>query len=224
MALEKIVISPERGAPITALFNPERYTLSKAAQFAEIAIPGLDAPVVQFVRGQSEKITLDLFFDTTEFGMVENVKDVRTETSKVYAMLRVNGETHAPLRCILRWGEGGRLFAFGTRVSPWCVVESVNGEFSLFSPGGVPLRAKLTVTFRDAWTVEEQVRETPRHSADRTKVRTVQRGQTLSYIAWLEYQDPQEWRRIAEANALDNPRRLLRGTTLRIPRGTPEIA
>src|SRR5262249_35576509 len=83
MALEKLTIVPERGESITALFNPERYTLNKATQYAEINIPGLDQPVVQFVRGQSKKITLDLFFDTTESGMVDDVKDVRTLTGKV---------------------------------------------------------------------------------------------------------------------------------------------
>ena len=167
MALEKLTIIPERGEPIKALFNPERYTVNKSVQFAEIAIPGLDSPVVQFVRGQSEKITMELFFDTTEFGMVENVRDVRKLTGNVYQLLKINRETHAPPRCILLWGEAGKLFSFGTSVLPWCVLESVNGEFTLFSPSGVPLRAKLNVSFREAWTIEEQLRETPRQSSDR---------------------------------------------------------
>ena len=42
---------------------------TRGDQFAEIAIPGLDAPLQQFVRGQAEKLTLDLFFDTTDNGM-----------------------------------------------------------------------------------------------------------------------------------------------------------
>src|SRR5262249_44259432 len=153
---------PEKGEPIRARFNPERYSASKSVQFAEVAIPGLDAPVVQFVRGQAEKITLELFFDTTEQGAVGNVQDVRDLTIKVYSLLRVNGDLHAPPRCILEWGEAGKLFSYGTRVSPWCVLESVNEEFSLFSPEGVPLRAKLSVSFREAWTIEEQLQETPR--------------------------------------------------------------
>ena len=46
-------------------FNPTEYTINKAVQIAEIAIPGLDEPILQFVRGQNEKLTMDLFFDTT---------------------------------------------------------------------------------------------------------------------------------------------------------------
>lgn len=218
MALEKLTIVPEGRSPIKALFNPERYTLNKGVQIAEIAIPGLDSPVLQFVRGQNEKVTLELFFDTTEHGMAGQVVDVREETQKIYGLLKIDRETHAPPRCELRWGEGGQLFSFGSSLSPRCLVESVAEEFSLFSPGGVPLRAKLNVTFREYKTIEEQLKETPRHSADRTKVRTVQRGQTLSHVAWLEYDDPAEWRWIADANALEHPRRLPAGTRLRIPR------
>lgn len=225
MALEKLTIGPESASKlpsIRALFNPERYTVNKSVQIAEIAIPGLDSPVQQFVRGQTEKITMELFFDTTEHGMVDNVKDVREETGKVYKLLKINSELHAPPRCVLLWGEAGKLFSFGTKVSPWCLVESVSEEFNLFSPAGVPVRAKLNVTFREAWTIEEQLRETPRHSSDRSKVRTVRRGETLSHIAWAEYQDPGAWRLIADANAIDNPRTVVPGTTLAMPRGTQE--
>jgi nucleoid-associated protein YgaU len=218
MALEKLTITPEKGAPIKALFNPEKYTVTKGVQIAEIAIPGLDSPVQQFVRGLTEKISFDLFFDTTEFGMVDNVKDVRDETGKVYKLLKVQQDTHAPPRCVLLWGNAGKLFSFGTRVSPWCLLETVNEEFTLFSPSGVPLRARLSVTFREAWTIEEQLRETPRHTADRTKIRTVGRGQTLSQIAWIEYGDPGLWRPIAEANGLENPLYIAPGMTLTIPR------
>jgi hypothetical protein len=65
---------------IEVLFNPERYTLNKGVHIAEINIPGLDSPVLQFVRGLNEKITMELFFDTTKHGMLDSVKDVRGET------------------------------------------------------------------------------------------------------------------------------------------------
>jgi nucleoid-associated protein YgaU len=220
--MEKLTIYPEIGEPIEARFNPERYTVNKSVQFAEIGIPGLDAPVVQFIRGQSEKITLELFFDTTEFGMVDDTKDVRELTLKVYELMRVNGDTHAPPRFVIEWGDGGKIFSFGTSISPWVVLESVSEELNLFSPQGVPLRSKLTCTFREAWTIDEQLQETPRHTSDRTKVRTLKRGQTLSHLAGVEYQDPGAWRLIADANALANPRRVPPGTRLLIPRATPE--
>jgi hypothetical protein len=222
MKPEKLTISSDELAqPIRVMFNPEHYTVSKGVQIAEIAIPGLDSPVLQFVRGQNEKITLELFFDTTGSGMVDNVKDVRDETRKIYELLKINRETHAPPRCKLTWG--GQLFSFGSSLSPRCIAESVSEDFTLFSPEGIPLRAKVNVTFREYKTIEEQLKETPKHSGDRTKIRILQRGQTLSQLAAHEYRDPGLWRLIADANNIDNPRRVPPGTSLVIPpSSTPE--
>jgi hypothetical protein len=220
MPLEKLMILPEVGNPITALFNPERYTVSKALQLAEVNIPGLDSPVVQFVRGQSEKITMELFFDTTDSGMADTVVDVRGMTAQVYQLLKVNGNLHAPPRVRLKWGTGGQLTSVGANIPPWLVLESVSQEFALFSPAGIPLRAKLNVSFREAWTVEQQLQVTPRHSSDRTSLHPVARGENISQIAAREYSDPEQWRPIAEANNLANPRVLMPGTVLVIPRNT----
>jgi hypothetical protein len=221
VAFQRLKITPEDGSPFDVLYNPEKYTLNKGVQFAEIGIPGLDSPVLQFVRGQNEKVTLELFYDTTDGGTVGDVTDVRTETVKVYDLMKILPDTHAPPRCQLEWGTGGQLFSYGSSLNPRCVVESVSEEFSLFSPDGVPLRAKLNVTFREYKTVEEQVAESPRHSSDRTKVRVVARGDTLALISWLEYGDATQWRRIADANALANPRLLTPGASLLIPSAVP---
>lgn len=224
MALQKLTIVYEDSTgnfpdtnQIQVQFNPEKYSLTKGVQLAEIGIPGLDSPVLQFVRGQNEKITLELFYDTTEFGMVDNPIDVRQQTVQIYDLLKINSETHAPPRCMLSWGDGGQLFSFGSSLNPRCIVESVSEEFNLFSPSGIPLRAKLTVTFREYKTIEQQLAENPKHSSNRTKVLTVQRGQTLSFIAWTVYGDPTQWRSIADANNLENPRLLVAGSQLVIP-------
>jgi nucleoid-associated protein YgaU len=221
MSFAKLTIIPEKGDKIKASYNPEHYSVTKGVQVAEIGIPGLDSPVLQFVRGQNEKVTLELFFDTTEKGMVENVQDVRELTRPVYNLMRVNTETHAPLRFRIEWGQTKSLIGQGAGVSPLCVLESMTQEFTLFSPGGVPLRAKLNLTIREASTAKIQFQTNPRHSTDRTKLRTVVRGQTISEIAWLEYGDPSQWRPIAEASGLDNPRFLSPGTVLKVPRNVP---
>jgi hypothetical protein len=224
MALEKLAIVLETGATIYALFNPEKYTVSKSLQLAEVNIPGLDSPVVQYVRGQTEKISMELFFDTTDYGMADTVKDVRSLTTAVYKLLKVDGNLHAPTRVQLHWGNGGHMTSHGTKIDPWLVLESVSEEFNLFSPAGIPLRAKLTVSFREAWTIEQQLTETPRHSSDRTSIHRVVRGETISQIALAEYSDPEQWRVIADANLVSNPRRLTPGEQLTIPRNPSTTA
>jgi hypothetical protein len=133
-------------------FNPTEYTLSKGAQIAEIAIPGIDSPILQFIRGQNERLTLDLFFDTTDQGMDDQVVDVRTMTRSVYQLVKIQSATHAPPRIRFVWGQG---------LSFQAIVETVQQKFSLFSPQGVPLRATLSVTFREYKTLEQQLTGEP---------------------------------------------------------------
>lgn len=208
---DKQAVDPKRGLPaiITVQFNPTEYTLSKGAQIAEIGIPGIDSPIQQFIRGQTEKLSLELFFDTTEEGMGENVKDVRDHTKSIYQLVKIQPKTHAPPRILFSWGD----------LSFKAIVESVQQKFTLFSPQGVPLRATVAVVFREYKTLEEQLKELNLQSADHTKRRVVTRGETLSGIAAEEYRDPRLWRRLAEHNAdvVSNPRRLTPGTVLEIP-------
>ena len=121
-------------------YNPTQYSLSKSAQIAEIAIPGLDAPLQQFIRGQTEKLTVELLFDTAAQGMGAGATDVRTLTGPMYELVRIQPKTHAPPRLRLTWGHSGLSFK--------AIVETIDQKFVLFSPEGIPLRATLTMTFR----------------------------------------------------------------------------
>lgn len=207
--LDSDAIDQARGLPrvISVQFNPTEYTLAKGAQIAEIGIPGLDSPILQFVRGQNEKLTLDLFFDTTDSGMADSTVDVRTLTNSIYQLVKMQPKTHAPPRLLFRWAS----------LSFKAIVESVTQKFTLFSPLGVPLRATLSVTFREYKTLEEQVKELNLQSADHTKRRIVRRGDTLSLIAYQEYRNAALWRIIADANSIRNPMELEPGMDLLIP-------
>ena len=78
-------------------------------------------------------------------------------------------------------------------------------------------RAKLSVTFREAWTIDQQLQVTKRESADRTKLYRVNRSDTLSGIAYSQYENAAAWRTIADANNLANPRLLEPGMVLTLP-------
>jgi LysM repeat protein len=192
-------------------FNPTEYTLSKGAQIAEIGVYGLDSPILQFIRGQNEKLTMDLFFDTTQDGgLGDAAKDVRTLTKPFYQLVKIQPKMHAPPRVDVTWGHG---------LSFTAIVESVTQKFTLFNPEGIPVRATLSLSFREYKTLEKQVEELKLESADHTKRHVVRQGETLSRIAAQEYADPAMWRPIADANqdVIANPRRLTPGTVLVIP-------
>ncbi len=223
--LDREAVDPSRDLPekIEVQFNPKEYTLNKGAQIAEINIPGIDSPILQFIRGQNEKLTLDLFFDTrrpdldaTEALMTRtnerDVVDVRTLTRPVYQLVKIQPRTHAQPRVRFHWGKG---------ISFKAIVESVQQKFTSFSPEGIPLQATLSVTFREYKTLEEQLQELNLQSSDHTKERIVREGETLSGIAAEEYRTPAQWRLIADFEGnrglITNPRRLTPGITLLIP-------
>jgi hypothetical protein len=209
--------------PIPVQFNPTELTFNKGAQIAEIAIPGLDAPILQFVRGQAETVSVDLFFDSTEDGTGVTGSSVVERTDKIYQLVKIVPALHAPPICRLVWGtrfpgsQVGPQLGGHRRLSFPCVVESVRHKYTLFSPNGNPLRATLTISLKEYRTVEQQFADLNLSSPDRTEVYVLQQGDTLASIAAAHYMNPAEWRRVADANGLDDPRRLTPGAFLRLP-------
>jgi nucleoid-associated protein YgaU len=233
--------------PIEVQYNPTELSYDKSAQIAEIAIPGLDAPLQQFVRGQAEKLTLELFFDTTDEGMGKGAVSVTTKTDRIYQLVKIEPTRHAPPICTFIWSDqfpgsslNGNAGSAASRVAGAalgaatgaiagaangnqrrngfkCIVESVKQKFTFFSPEGVPLRATLTVTLREYKTLDEQLAQLNLSSPDRTHSHVVERGETLAGISARFYQHAGDWRVIADANGIEDPRRMPVGMFLRIP-------
>ncbi len=257
---------PEESIPVQ--YNPTEYTLDKTSQIAEVQIPGLDSPLQQYVRGQAEKMTLDLFFDTTDQGMGARAHSVVNETDKIYQLIKIEPKRHAPpilefiwstdfpgskvggpptlkaatatraARSVIEFGANalsGAAASVGSaaasamaaagaplnnqrRTSFSCVLESIKQKFTLFSPEGVPLRATLTVVLREYRPLERILKELNLSSPDRTHVHVLQRGDSLPLVSYQYYEKVEEWREVADANRMHDPRRLTPGTFLRVPR------
>lgn len=202
MGLQQVTIEPEGQQSFTVLFNPTEYTVEKGNQLAEIGVPGLSAPIIQYVHGNTRTLSMDLYFDT-----YEERTDVRDHTNQVYNLLAIEPSTHVPPICNVSWGN----FRFRG------VLDHVSGKFTLFVADGTPVRATLSVSFKEFIDVDVVVRENPTQSSDHRKTRMVRSGDRLDNIAHEEYGDPEKWRPIAEANGLDDPRNLEPGSRLVIP-------
>ena len=90
-------------------------------------------------------------------------------------------------------------------------------SFTRFGEKGHPVRAILSCTFVEHRDVKDIFVKNPLNSPDTTKYHTVKQGDSLWALAAEEYGDVNEWRTIAAANGLANPRRLKAGETLVIP-------
>jgi nucleoid-associated protein YgaU len=167
-------------------------------------LPGLSNPVLSFVNGNADVLTMDLFFDTyTNQGGA----DVREATGKVSRLLEIDPEVHAPPLVRFVWGP----------LSFRAVMERLTQRFTMFREDGVPVRATLNVTFKEYKTIAEQLAESRLESSDRTKRRVVAERDRLCLIAAIEYGDASAWRVIADENQIDNPRLLQPGQELRLP-------
>jgi nucleoid-associated protein YgaU len=210
-------------------YNPNELTFEKAATYGEIAIPGLDAPLQQFVRGGAETLSVELFFDTTDSGMARGARSVTEETDKVFRLVRVDGSSHAPPVVTFSWNPkfpgsgitapsgGGGKGGNQNRPSFKGVVKSIRQRFTLFSNEGIPLRATLTLTLVEFRPLDKQLKELGLSSPDKTHGHVLAERETLSGIASRYYGAPRSWRSIARENGIEDPRRLQPGRLLSVP-------
>ncbi|MCY1236175.1 hypothetical protein D9M68_376740 [compost metagenome] len=222
----KVQVGPKPANTITypVQFNPTELQFDKQVQLAEIGIPGLDAPLQQFVRGNAEKLTLELFCDSTDKGMGIGAQSVTKETDKYYQLVKLIPALHAPPVVTFIWNDqfpGNELGkAWGgsqRRTSFTGVAESVRSRFTLFSPEGIPLRATVNLVLREWRPIEQQLGKQNPSSPDRSHAHVLQRGETLTAVAGDYYERAGEWRAIADENSIEDPRRLAAGLRLTVP-------
>ena len=238
--LQKLTIYYEKSGrrgpgSIPALFNPSEITLTKTANWEQqhaAGQGGLGATSVEqeFRSVDAERFSIELFFDTyesrssalTSAGAAASFlpaslipgrgsSDVRYYTDQIAQLVKVDTELHRPPVCDLRWG----VFDIFTGV-----LTTLSQRFTLFLDDGTPVRATLTCDFVEASTLA-QARATELHSSDVVKTRQARRHDTLQSVAADEYGDPAQWRLIAAANGIVNPRDLPPGTILTIPKLQP---
>ena len=226
--LEKMTITNiDSGEEIQVLYNPTSYVQQRQVSYAQTPLLNSDAPIVQFQSGGAETLTFELFFDTSSAGMevggglldrlkitanavlptTSNLVDVREYTSKVYNLMFVDEDEHRPPELGIQWSS----LQFKGFLS------SCTQRFIKFSEDGTPIRATLQCTFIESRDLDEIFGMNPLQSPDTTKYRTVRQGDALWAMAANEYGEAAQWREIASANGIDNPRRLRTGDLLVVP-------
>lgn len=215
MAIEKaIIVNRDTGKSIDVMFNPEQYTVNRDNNFAQVAVPGLRAPLLQFVHGNAQTLEMELLLDTVEAHSAGSRAlngagdDVRPLVNAIVGLLDINPSTHAPPILLFCWAS----FAFT------CVLTKATQQYTMFRSDGAPVRAKVQVTFTEITNAQTEAKEVKRETADYTKVHTVVQGDSLPAIAFRVLGNPALWRAIAIANEIEDPSTLTQGTKLVIPR------
>ena len=203
MALEKAqLIDMDKNATYSVLFNPKEFSIQKSVQWEPHKAPGLDLPEQEFTSGNPAVLSVELFFDT-----YESKTDVHQHTDQIQNLTLVNSDKHRPPMVMFSWGK----------VKFKGVVESLTLRYTMFLSDGKACRATAAITIKEAKTAKEQLEKNPRNSPDHTKRRIMKMGETLALIAHEEYDDPAEWRRIADANGISDPKDVRPGMVLTLP-------
>ena len=197
----KLEIEREVGkSVIEVLFNPSEYQLTDGSSYSEKKIPGLDGPIIQYISGDATELSLSLFLDTyvpkstslISFGPPKESTDVSIITKQIADATSIDGSMHRPPKVTFKWGslnfEG--------------VVTKMNHTYTMFTEKGMPVRAKVSLTFKSLISPRDTKRKSPFESPDRTKYRTLRQGMGLWDIANMEYGDPDMWKVIARENGI----------------------
>jgi hypothetical protein len=208
----KAQLQIEGSAPFDVLFNPTEYSISKSNEWKYEKVTGTAFTPPQFGGGNPRELTLNLMLDKSLLGPDQSVRSI---TDKLFKMMDPLGG-----------GQGGAAnavppfvtFRWGSVVTFKAVCKTLTIAFQLFQPNGEPIRADVKMTLTQAEVKKKGQNPTTRTSHPGMGVHTVKDGDSLQSIAYKAYGDATRWRSVAEANGIDNPFRLQRGTSLTLPR------
>ncbi|MDA8219103.1 MAG: hypothetical protein M0Z94_15975 [Dehalococcoidales bacterium] len=194
-------------------FRPKQYTFTKQNRWTTRDTKGGNVPDLEFGGGGSMTMRLELIFDTYED---KGPKDVRLQTNSLWRMmlispLKIDPRTQKgePPMCEFRWGA---MWSFQA------VIMNLEQTFTMFLPDGTPVRASVRVTFQQAAEVGRFPGQNPTSGGVAgQRVHLVSEGETIDNIAFQEYGDAKHWRYLADANRLEDVRRLRSGQTLVVP-------
>lgn len=203
----------DKGKVIVVLFNPTEYAFERSNSYKATPVPGLGTPLLQFVNGECDQLSMELFLDdyTDPEGptsLQQREKDPLAKRLRdLTKLLEIDRDLHAPPPVRFNWGP----------MEFRAVIEKLGRKVTMFHPDGSPARATLSVSFKEYRTLRQQLEDPRRESADKTKRRVVVGREALWWIAAREYDDAGEWVRIAVANDLDDPREIAPGDWLELP-------
>ena len=216
-----------KGVELAFQFNPEHITINRASNFDSLPTHGTEGGVGTQQAGSSNRapagaggglgtntMTLsNVIFDTYEWKPILSVYKLYIE--KLEKFVFNDKHKHAPAKLIFTWGlfTGERSYQHQLK----CLLDTLKVDYTLFLPTGMPVRAKVDLNFKIGLASDEQADQHGFQSPDHAKLVQVKRGDTLADIAYVEYDNPAEWRRIADANGIDDPMSLRPGMTLIVP-------
>jgi nucleoid-associated protein YgaU len=197
------------GEKIEFQFNPKELTLTKTANWKREPAKGAKkSGVPEFLGAAPAKMSVEMFLDASRNMDSSVVKAVE----KLFSCCVPTDATRQKQKASPPWVR----FQWGAVTGFPAHITTVTAKYTLFTPGGTPVRAVCTVQLEEMGGETSGQNPTSGALAARA-VHTVIAGDSLPSIAYREYGDPTRWRALAEANDIDDPMRLPVGHALLVP-------
>jgi len=189
-------------------FNPKEVSITKSAKWERKPAKGpTKAGPPEFTGAEPCKLTVEMFFDSSgkqDGSVVEAVEKLFACTVPTDGSGQKNP---SPPLVVLHWGAVASFPAF---------VTSVSAKYTLFSSGGLPIRALCSLSLEEM--PGEPWRQNPTSGGENVRrSHTLVEGDSLASVAYAEYGDPATWRSVARFNGIDDPLRCVVGTRLLLP-------
>ena len=194
------------------LFNPTDFTVEKTNTISGQAVKGKNVPKTEFGGGGAQVLNLKLMFDDSEReegDLVPLMGRLQKWTLAAEQPKNTKSNRSRPPRVVFFWGS--------YRSFP-ALISKLSIQYTLFREKGQPIRAMVTLTLQEFVDATALPPQNPTSQGQPgQKLRYIRPQDTLSQIAFEEYDDPTQWRRIADANRMENPRHLVTGQVIVIP-------
>jgi nucleoid-associated protein YgaU len=196
-----------------AMFNPETITQKYEIKYAKPQAIGSSGNTQNFTKTAPPELSLHLVLDgsgTTEMGLMQLFpSDSVSKRVKRFLDLTctMNDALHEPNYLVVKWGD----------INFNCRLSSVDVSYTNFDRDGTPIRATLEIKLISDETIDDMQKMDRKASPDVSHSRVVKAGDTLPLLAKEIYGSSAYHLWVAQANGLDEIRRLTPGQRLSFP-------
>jgi hypothetical protein len=197
----------------TTPINPESFTKTNHIELDKKTAHGQPGTDPKYTSTAPEELKIEFVLDGTKTmeGYVDKYKEkevpaqIKSFTDCVYQYV---GKTHRPRFLIVHWGS---------EINFPCVLSHLDINYTLFSPNGNPLRAKISATFVNYVSEKATEAAARKNSPDLTHYRLVREGDRLDLLSYIIYKDSGMFLQVARANDLSTVRNIKPGKGLNFP-------
>ena len=193
------------------MLNPSDYKHDRSISYNEDKTPGQIGADLKFSGIKPETVSFTIIIDST--GAIPAPgggapEDLKTQLEPLNVIIyKYDGDKHEPNVVRVLWGK---LIFYGR-------LSAIDVSYMLFSQEGVPLRAKIKLSFSSFLSRKEEALKSNKSSPDLTHEVIFKDGDTLPLLCYKIYKDPAYVVDIAKINKITNFRNINPGTKIVFP-------